>query len=117
MGDGDEFETGPRGGLAEWTNRIAVRRAGEYRYLASFGDDHVPRTPGWDAALIRAIEAMGGTGMAYPFDGTREDIPEAVVASRTSCRPLAGSACQSYLTGIPITSGPISDAEPGASGT
>ena len=34
MGDGDEFETGPRGGLAEWTNRIAVRRAGEYRYLA-----------------------------------------------------------------------------------
>jgi len=81
MEDGDELEVGPRGGLAEWTNRVAVRRAGEYAYLASFGDDMVPRTPGWDAALIRAIEAMGGTGLAYPWDGTREDIPEACVLS------------------------------------
>ena len=99
MGDGDEFETGPRGGLAEWTNRIAVRKAGEYAYLASFGDDHVPRTPGWDAALIRAIESMGGTGMAYPFDGTREDIPEAVVVSSDIVAALgwmANPACQHW---------------------
>ena len=81
MEDGDEFEVGPRGGLAEWTNRVAVRRASEYRYLASFGDDMVPRTPGWDAALIRAIEGMGGTGMAYPWTATREDIGEAIVMS------------------------------------
>ena len=97
MGDGDEFETGPRGGLAEWTNRIAVRRAGEYRYLASFGDDHVPRTPGWDTALIRAIEGMGGTGFAYPFDGTREDIPEAVVVSSDIVTAL-GWMCEPSLS-------------------
>jgi hypothetical protein len=97
MRDGDEFETGPRGGLAAWTNRVAVRRAGEYRYLASFGDDHEPRTPGWDAALIRAIEDTGGTGFAYPWDGTREDIPEAVVVSSDVVAAL-GWMCEPSLS-------------------
>jgi hypothetical protein len=78
---GDVLEAGPRKGLCAWTNEIAVRRAGEYPFLASFGDDHVPRTPGWDLALCRAITDMGGTGFAYPWDGTREDIPEACVMS------------------------------------
>ena len=77
----DVLETGPRKGLCAWTNEIAVRRAGDYPFLASLGDDHVPRTPGWDRALTRAIEDMGGTGFAYPFDGTREDVPEACVMS------------------------------------
>jgi hypothetical protein len=80
-GEGDVLETGPRKGLCAWTNEIAVRRAPEYPHLASFGDDHVPRTPGWDAALVRGIQDMGGTGFTYPWDGTREDVPEAVVMS------------------------------------
>lgn len=80
-GKRDVLEAGPRKGLCSWTNEVAVRRAGEYPFLASFGDDHVPRTPGWDAALVRGIRDMGGTGMTYPWDGTREDIPEACVMS------------------------------------
>ena len=79
--EGDVLEVGTRKGLCGTTNDVAVRRAGEYPFLASLGDDMVPRTPGWDAALIRAINDMGGTGIAYPWDGTREDIPEAVVMS------------------------------------
>lgn len=79
--EGDVLETGPRKGLCAWTNEVAVRRTGEYPFLASFGDDMVPRTPGWDKALCRAIGDMGGTGFAYPWDGVREDIPEAVVMS------------------------------------
>ena len=79
--DGDLLEVGPRKGLAATTNDIAVRRAGEYPFLASLGDDMAPRTPGWDRALTRAITDMGGTGFAYPHDGIREDIPEAVVVS------------------------------------
>jgi hypothetical protein len=79
--DGDRLTTGPRKGLCAWTNDIAAERAGEYLFLASLGDDHVPYTPGWDKALIRAIVEMGSTGFAYPWDGTREDIPEAVVMS------------------------------------
>ena len=79
--DGDVLTTGPRKGLCGWTNEIAVARAAEYPFLASFGDDHVPWTPGWDRALIRAIVNMGGTGFSYPWDCTREDIPEAAVMS------------------------------------
>ena len=80
-GEHDVLEAGPRKGLCAWTNEVAVRRAGEYPFLASLGDDMVPRTPGWDRALIRGIERMGGTGITYPWDGTREDIPEAPFVS------------------------------------
>ena len=94
--EGDTLETGPRRHLAAWTNEVAVRRAGEYRYLASLGDDHVPRTPGWDKALVRAIEDMGGTGIAYPHDGIRDDIPEAVVMSSDIVAAL-GWMCEPSL--------------------
>ena len=80
---GDKISWGPAGGsLARVTNRIAAKYAPRYRYLASLGDDMVPETPGWDQMLIGAIEAMpGGTGMAYPDDGRRYDVPEAVMMS------------------------------------
>ena len=79
--EGDVLEVGSRKGLCGTTNDVAVRRAAEYPFLASLGDDMVPRTPGWDRALIRGITDMGGTGIVYPWDGVREDIPEAVVMS------------------------------------
>ncbi len=97
---GDALEAGPRKGLTEWTNEVAVRRAGEFRFLASFGDDHRPRTPGWDRALVQAIREMGGTGFSYPWDGVREDIPEAVVMSSDIVRALGWMAlpeCQHYF--------------------
>ena len=77
----DQLHVGPRKGLVAWTNLLARSQVGRYTSLASLGDDHIPRTKGWDTALIRAIEDMGGTGIAYPWDGTREDIPEAPVVS------------------------------------
>src|SRR5208282_750441 len=87
-GDGDRLESGPRDGLVGWTNKIAMDRIDDYGYFGSFGDDHVPRTPGWDKALIEGIERMGGTGITYPWDGTREDIPEAPVVSADIIREL-----------------------------
>jgi hypothetical protein len=55
---------------------------GNYPYYASFGDDMVPATPGWDTKLWGAIEEdFGGTGFSYPWDGIRDDIPEAYVLS------------------------------------
>lgn len=86
--ENDILEIGPRKGLCEWTNKIAVPAAENYPYLASIGDDHVPVTPGWDRALVKAIERMGGTGFSYPWDDTREDIPEAVVVSSNIIREL-----------------------------
>ena len=87
-GAGDVLETGPRKGLCGWTNKVALDRAGEYPFLASFGDDHVPRTPGWDRALCGAIGDMGGTGFSWPWDGTSEIVPEACVMSSDIVRAL-----------------------------
>jgi hypothetical protein len=96
-GADDVLERGSRKGLTAWTNEIAMRRARQYPYLASFGDDHVPRTPGWDAALIRGIQDLGGAGVAYPWDSTREDVPEAVVMSSDIVQAL-GWMCEPSLS-------------------
>jgi hypothetical protein len=77
-GEGDRLVTGPRKSLTEWTNEVAVKNAGAYKCLASFGDDHVPRSPGFDKALVTAC-TEDGPGIAYPWDGAREDVPEAPV--------------------------------------
>jgi hypothetical protein len=65
--------SGPRTTCPAWTNRVAARYEGEYRAFASLGDDHVPETPGWDSILLGAIDAMGGTGLAFGWDCVRPD--------------------------------------------
>ena len=85
--DGDGLITGPRVSFAAWTNQIALKRARQYRCLASFGDDHVPRTRGFDKALVDAC-TQDGPAIAYPWDGMREDIPEAPVVSSEIVRAL-----------------------------
>ena len=81
--------SGPRDTLAGWTNALAVPHADKYRALASFGDDHMPRTPGWDSLLLAAIDAMGGTGIAYGNDLIfGEGLPTAPVISADIVRAL-----------------------------
>jgi len=88
--------TGPRKGLGAWTNELAATFTDDYRALASFGDDHVPQTHGWDKLLLGAIDGMGGTGIAYPNDGIRDDIGEAWVMSADIVRAL-GWMCEPAL--------------------
>jgi len=62
---------GPRQDVIGWTNAIAVQLAGEYRALASFGDDHAPHAsppglPGWDERLLALLG--GRPGVAYGND-------------------------------------------------
>jgi hypothetical protein len=64
---GCEVVCGPRAPFAGWTNRIALDRASEYRALASFGDDHVPETLGWDSKMLAALDEKG-PGIAYADD-------------------------------------------------
>ena len=79
---GDWIYIRPRMNLVQWTNCLAARHLGDYRFFASLGDDMVPRTPGWDVKLMGAIdEEFGGTGITYPWDNVRDDIPEAYVVS------------------------------------
>ena len=88
--------TGPRKGLGAWTNELAATFTDDYRALASFGDDHVPQTRGWDEMLLGAIAGMGGCGIAYPDDGIRDDVGEAWVMSADIVRAL-GWMCEPTL--------------------
>jgi hypothetical protein len=66
-----EVTRGPRRSLSAWTNVLAWRALdgpAPPRYLASLGDDHRPRTVGWDRLLIDAIEQLDGPGFAYGND-------------------------------------------------
>jgi hypothetical protein len=56
--------------LGAWTNRIAAANIDQYRAFASLGDDHLPRTPGWDGLLLEAIDKLNdtGSGIAYGDD-------------------------------------------------
>jgi hypothetical protein len=81
------LEVGPRDTLTALTNKAALDLAGEYEFLASLGDDHVPRTTGWDRMLCGEITLMGGTGFSYGA-GSRWVIPEAVVMSSDIVRAL-----------------------------
>jgi hypothetical protein len=75
---------GRRKNMSDWTNYVVAHpRTTRYPYLASLGDDHVPRTAGWDEELIAAIEEHGGTGIAYGDDKHQhEALPTAPVISR-----------------------------------
>lgn len=43
-------------GMARALNEAAVEHCGGYDYLGFMGDDHRPRTPDWDTAVVRALE-------------------------------------------------------------
>ena len=88
--------TGPRKGLAGWTNYVASYAAGSFRHLGSFGDDHVPVTEGWDKLLLEAVAGMGGTGFAYPNDQIRDDVCEAWIQSSDIAEAL-GWMCEPSL--------------------
>jgi hypothetical protein len=59
---------GARRTLSGWTNYLASEHAGRFRAFASLGDDHVPRTQGWDRLLLEALDKLGGEGIAYGND-------------------------------------------------
>lgn len=69
LSDGTQVRAlhGHRKTLIEWTNLIALSEVGNYRALASFGDDHVPRTGGWDTAMLAVLDS-NGPGIAYADD-------------------------------------------------
>lgn len=91
---GTDLVIRPRMGLAKWTNElaaVALRTYPDVPVLASLGDDHVPETDGWDVSLIEALGAMGG-GWAYPWDGRRDDIAEAVAVTSSIVAALGWMA-------------------------
>lgn len=83
---------GERKSLSAWTNHLAAQvldSPAAPRWLASLGDDHRPRTRGWDRKLIEAIEDLGGSGIAYGNDLLQgAALPTAWVVSSDIVRTL-----------------------------
>lgn len=74
-------EIGPRERMAGTLNRLAVKYAPMYDHIGFMGDDHYPRTPGWDRAISRALDELG-TGIVYGNDLLQgKNLPTAVFMS------------------------------------
>jgi hypothetical protein len=87
-----EVMTLPRQFLVPKMNHAAMRKVTDYRVLMFLGDDVLPITPGWDASIVAAIDALG-SGYAYPNDLLRADIPEHVAISSDIVSALGWMAC------------------------
>jgi hypothetical protein len=89
---GCSVQVGPRRGLVEWTNLAAAQLlAGDQppTWLATLGDDHVPRTAGWDLKLIDAVHRLNGPGFAYGNDLLQgQRLPTAWVVHASIVRAL-----------------------------
>lgn len=97
----DEYPSGslvsPTRGMIPALNFGALEAAKTSTILAFMGDDHRPRTFGWDANYTAAISDMGGTGMVYGNDliqGVR--IPTQVAMSADIVRTLGWMAPPSF---------------------
>ncbi|MDQ8045259.1 MAG: hypothetical protein REI11_11695 [Patulibacter sp.] len=57
------------------------------------GDDHLPRTPGWTTHYREILGGfpLGGTGVVYPDDGYRQDIPTSWVMTVDIARELGNA--------------------------
>lgn len=66
-GAGPCLAVGTRLGLAGSLNRWGVALADKYPMLGFLGDDHAPRSIGWDALFCAELRRMG-TGMVYGND-------------------------------------------------
>jgi hypothetical protein len=73
-------EINPRLRMGGTLNLLAAKYASKYEFLAFMGDDHRPRTKGWDTILCDAIG--DAPGVAYGDDLLQgANLPTAVVLS------------------------------------
>jgi hypothetical protein len=82
-------------------NTVAMELAPRYKALFAIGDDCIFETPGWDRILMGELEAMGGTGILYPENHRRNDLPEQWMTSTDITQALgwfANPALSHYYT-------------------
>lgn len=89
QGSDVEYVVGDRKSLTGWTNAIALERLSHgFTHYASLGDDHLPRTPGWDNTLMRAADRTG-PGISYGDDlAMHENLATAPVINVKIVRAL-----------------------------
>lgn len=67
-GDRVLVETNPRLRLGGTLNLLASKYADKYRHLGFMGDDHRPRTIGWDQLYVEALDKIDNAGMVFGND-------------------------------------------------
>lgn len=78
---------GPRKRIGPTLNVAAVRAAGVYDAVGFCGDDHRPRTAGWDELMLAAL--IPGPGIVYGDDLFQgPNLPTAVVMSSSIINTL-----------------------------
>jgi hypothetical protein len=83
---------GPRLRLGPTLHKASAGFASRYPMLGFMGDDHRPRTPGWDAAYVEALTEMG-TGIVYGDDLLQgERIPTQVAMTSDIVEAMGGMA-------------------------
>lgn len=80
--------TATRGTLITAVNAAASVLAEAYGALFLAADDLVFQTPGWDTLMLKSLEDMGGTGIVFPDDKRRYDVPEHPLISSDWVREL-----------------------------
>lgn len=63
---GVKFHRLPRTRIGRTTNSLATMYANQYKYLAFMGDDHRPKTYGWDTKLVEPLKDK--PGLSYGND-------------------------------------------------
>lgn len=78
----------PQRGLVKALNYVSPEYWDEYEAIGFMGDDHRPRTPGWDSEYLRALRRLG-SGYVYGNDLLMGDrIPTQVAISSTIVKSL-----------------------------
>lgn len=85
--DGVNFHRLPRTRIGGTVNALARIYARQYKYLAFLGDDHRPKTHGWDSKLIEPIALK--PGFSYGNDLLQgKNLPTAAVMSSSIINSL-----------------------------
>jgi hypothetical protein len=95
--NGVTYEINPRLRMNGTLNLIANKYADQYKYIAFLGDDHRPRTQGWDQLLVDSIKDLNN-GIAYGNDLLAgADLPTAVLMDARIVKALGYMAPPSLI--------------------
>lgn len=78
----------PRAPLTEKLNETVLGFLDDYDAIMFARDDNIFLTEHWDTVMLARLESMGGTGMLYPDNRRRRDIPEIIMISSDIVREL-----------------------------
>jgi hypothetical protein len=82
------YKIGPRRRLNATLNHYAQMFMGDYDIIGFMGDDHTPRTPGWDVRFVRHLDDAR-VGIVYGDDLVqRQNLPTEVAMTSNIIRTL-----------------------------